>query len=192
MGNGAAQVDGTDGALAATIAALRWPAQADEARRLAALGVPRLLLVEPDAEPPPGADGLEVWLRLPADGGDIDERLRLLAKRAATGDRTVRLDEFGRLFVGKRWIALSEIQVRLLKVLIADFGEVVSMEQLLRAGWPNGASSTDNLRVLIYRLRARLVELGLELRSVRGRGVVLQHGVQKVSDGQRTGDGLGL
>jgi DNA-binding response OmpR family regulator len=177
MGNGAAEVDGTVEGSRRNIVALRWPAQANEARRLGALGVPRLLLVPPDADPPAGADDLEVWLRLPPDGGQIEERLCMVARKAASADRTVRLDEFGRLFVGQRWIAFSEIQVRLLRVLIANLGEVVSEEHLLQAGWPDHGSSANNLRVLIYRLRTRLLEVGLELRSVRGRGLVLQHPV---------------
>lgn len=157
----------------ANIVALRWPAEALEARRLAALGVPRLLLVQPGAEPPAGGDGLEVWLRLPLDGA-LDEQLCRLAERAISTDRTVRVDESGRLFVGRRWIALSEMQVRLASVMVSDFGEVVSERRLLDAGWPGGSRSAGNLRVQIYRLRARLLEVGLELQTIRGRGLVLQ------------------
>lgn len=156
------------------IVALRWPAEAGEARRLSALGVPRLLLVQPGAEPPPSADGLEVWVRFPPDGGQLEEQLRELADRAVHTDHTVRLDDFGRLFVGHRWIALSEIQVRVVTVLLADFGQVVTEQRLLRAGWADQRSSSANLRVLIYRLRSRLQEVGLELQTVRGRGLVLQ------------------
>jgi hypothetical protein len=157
-----------------SIVALRWPADADEAKRLAALGVPRLLLVQPGAEPPAGADGMEVWMRLPTDRGDIEEQFCRLAERAVTTDRTVRLDGFGRLFVGQRWIALSEIQVRLIDVLLADLGEVVSERRLLESGWPERSRSAGNLRVQVYRLRTRLLEVGLELRTIRGRGLVLQ------------------
>lgn len=156
------------------IVALRWPEEAGEARRLAALGVPRLLLVQPGAEPPAGADGLEVWLRLPSDGGDFEEQLCLLSDRALSTDRTVHLDEFGRLFVGRRWIALSGIQMLLATILVADFGEVVSDQRLLEAGWPDGSGSAGNLRVQVYRLRQRLLEIGLELETIRGRGLVLQ------------------
>lgn len=162
------------GAARPSIVAVRWPAEAAEARRLAALGVPRLLLVHADAEPPAGADGLEVWIRLPPDDGAFEEQLRLLADRALSMDRTVHLDKFNRLFVGSRWIALSEIQARLASVLVADFGEVISELRLLDAGWPDQPRSAGNLRVQVYRLRARLLEVGLELQTIRGRGLVLQ------------------
>ena len=162
------------------IVALRWPAEAVEARRLAALGVPRLLLVQPGAEPPAGADGLEVWLRLPPDGA-LEEQLCRLAERAVSIDRAVRVDESGRLFVGRRWIALSETQVRLARVMVGAFGEVVSERRLLDAGWPEQSRTAGNLRVQIYRLRARLPEVGLELQTIRGRGVVLQRKVARAN-----------
>ncbi len=172
----AEDADGEADRAPVNIVALRWPAEASEARRLAALGVPRLLLVPPGAEPPAGADGLEVWLRLPPDG-DVERELRRLAERAISADRTVRLDGDGRLFVGRRWIALSETQVRLASVMVSDFGEVVSERRLLEAGWPGEPRSTGNLRVQIFRLRARLPEVGLELQTIRGRGLVLQRRV---------------
>jgi hypothetical protein len=48
------------------LVALRWPAEAQEARRLANLGVPRLLLVQEGAEPPVRLFVGERWVALSA------------------------------------------------------------------------------------------------------------------------------
>jgi hypothetical protein len=44
-----------------------WPDHASDLERLSAFGVPRLLLVAPEAPPPEDGDCLQDWVRLPAD-----------------------------------------------------------------------------------------------------------------------------
>lgn len=156
------------------IVALRWPAEAVEARRLAILGVPRLLLVQHGAEPPVASDGLQAWLRLPADGGELEAHLCTLASSAPTPRGPVRLDEHHRLFVGDRWVALTATQARIAAALVADFGDLVTQDRLLRAGWPDAPPKPNNLRVQLLRLRERLGSVGLQLQSVRGHGLILQ------------------
>lgn len=51
------------------IVVLRWPEEEAAVERLAAAGVPRLLLVEAGADPPAGGDCREDWLRLPLTSG---------------------------------------------------------------------------------------------------------------------------
>ena len=114
-----------------------------------------------------------MWIRLPPDDGAFEEQLGLLADRALSMDRTVHLDKFNRLFVGSRWIALSEIQARLASVLVADFGEVISELRLLDARWPDQPRSAGNLRVQGYRPRARPLQGGLELETLTAAGVVV-------------------
>lgn len=156
------------------IVVLRWPAEALKARRLAILGVPRLLLVQEGAEPPVAGDGLQAWLRMPEDGGELEAHLSALARWAQAPKGPVRLDGHHRLFVGDRWVALSSTQARIVAALVASFGEVVTEGRLLEAGWPGSSPKSNNLRVQLFRLRERLASVGLELQSVRGQGLVLQ------------------
>jgi len=58
------------------VALVHWPAEEDRREELRRGGQPRLLLVEKGAPPIP-TDGLEDWIRLPAD--DIDLRVRVEA-----------------------------------------------------------------------------------------------------------------
>src|SRR6266516_7523345 len=83
----------TDG----SVVLLRWPRQAAEAERLAAEGVPRLLLVEPWAPPPECDDRLQDWVRLPATSADVLARLHVLERRLAGPHERPELDEGGEL-----------------------------------------------------------------------------------------------
>ena len=54
------------------------------------------------------------------------------------------------------------------------FGAVVGRELMARRAWPNGAPTRNALDVHILRLRRRIAPLGLEVRTVRSRGYLLQ------------------
>ena len=69
-----------------------------------------------------------------------------------------------------RWVVLSEIEERLAAVLIARLGQVVPIEALLEVGWPLGPPRECGWRPMMARLRRRCAEVGLEIRTVRGRG----------------------
>ena len=47
-------------------------------------------------------------------------------------------------------------------------------EVLSKHAWPEGAPTRNALDVHILRLRRRIAELGLEIRTVRSRGYLLQ------------------
>ena len=68
-------------AFAGEIALLTWPADSARAAHLAARQVPRLLLLDADAEPPERWDPLTDWVRLPARECDIEARLITLRLR---------------------------------------------------------------------------------------------------------------
>jgi hypothetical protein len=154
---------------------LRWPADQKRRRELADLGVPRLFLVNSDAAPPVCTDALEDWVRLPCDERDIDARMSALRARAtASPSARPQLDGNGRLLRSNRWVPLSPIEEQLCGLLIDEFGAVVSDRRLMAAAWPNGAGTPTGLRLQMTRLRRRIVDLGLEVRSVRGKGYVLQ------------------
>ena len=163
------------------IVVLRWPAEHANRERLAAEGRPRLLLVAPDSDPPDGRDCLEDWVRLPADDRDVAARLRALEVRAARHQQQPSTDERGRLTFNGDWVALSPIEERIVAVLAAHFGEVVSRDELLAAGWPDENPSDAALRVHLTRLRKEIAPLGLEIATVRGFGHVMQERVDERS-----------
>jgi hypothetical protein len=156
---------------------LRWPADRLVAEQLARRGVPRLLLVEPDSDPPVSVDPLEDWLRLPAADGDVKAKAVALARRAeqrSPPSDAPLLDGHGRLLRGARWVTLSPVEEQLMEALVEHFGEVVGDAVLVAQGWPDGGATMAALRIQLMRLRRRISALGLEIKTVRGRGYVLQ------------------
>ena len=169
---------------------LRWPPDPRRRRELADSGVPRLFLLDSDTPPPVCADPLEDWMRLPCDERDIDARMQALRARASTWTPALRpqLDGNGRLLRNHRWVPLSPIDEQLCQLLIAEFAEVVSDTRLMAAAWPDGAGTSTGLRLHMTLLRRRIAELSLEVRSVRGKGYVLQH-LRGTKDVSGNGDG---
>ena len=153
------------------VALIHWPS--DEALRveLAQIKHPRLLLVEPHADPPHISDILEDWVRLPVSREDRNARIRVLESRVSPGLPHVGDD--GSLHYRGSSTRLSEIQGDLMRTLIERFGAVVGREALVASGWPDGDATVGNLRVMVTRLRPALAPLGLQIRSVRSRGYLL-------------------
>ncbi len=164
---------------------IRWPAEEGRRAELASLGVPRLLLVDRDASPPLCSDPLEDWIRLPADERDIDARMDGLRARAPAWAPSIRpeLDGHGRLLRGSRWVPLSPTEEQLCTLLIGRFGTVVSDRDLITRGWPDGTGTSTGLRLQMTRLRRRIADLQLEIRSVRGQGYVLQSQASRTAGG---------
>ena len=158
---------------------LHWPAQAAEVAALAEIGAARLLLVAAEADPPVSVDSREEWIRLPADERDVAARILSLTRRLEPAQRPW-VDRDGRLFVGAEWVALSPTEGRLAGVLASSFGDVVTEADLGRGGWPAARPGDaprwgpNTLRVHLTRLRRRVAPLGLEIRSIRSRGFVMQ------------------
>jgi DNA-binding response OmpR family regulator len=153
---------------------LSWPT--DEARRaeLRAAAIPRLLLVDAHTPPPVASDGLEDWIRVPADEVDLRARIAALELRSAVQDRVEPLvDDDGVLHVGADWVALSPVEAQLVSALLTRFGAVVSRDSLSRAAWPDGAPGGNALDAHLVRLRRRVASVGLAIRTVRSRGFVL-------------------
>lgn len=152
---------------------VRWPSAADRLVELRDGRIPRLLVVESDAPPPVTTDELEDWVRLPVDEGDVIARVEALSRRAralATPD----LDVDGVVRFGDERAPVSPLEARLVGPLIERFGAVVSRTDLTRAGWPREAPGRNALDVHVLRLRRRLEPVGLEIRTVRSRGYMLE------------------
>lgn len=160
---------------AVDIVLLRWPDDSDRRRELAADGVPRLLVVDPDTPPPAAIDCLEDWVRDGADEDDVRARKAAVERRvAAHNGRVPQIDGDGVLRFGDKWVSLPPVESRLAAALVARFGAVVSRDALIDAGWPEGRPGRNVLDVHILRLRRRLACTGLAIRTVRSRGYLLE------------------
>jgi DNA-binding response OmpR family regulator len=154
---------------------VRWPTESERREQLIDRGVPRLILLEEDADPPASTDCLEDWIRVPAGEGDVSARVAALSGRAARHTSgTPSLDADGVLRNGSAWAPLPPVEARLTDALLERFGAVVSRENLARAGWPDGAPGRNALDVHVLRLRRRIGPLGLVIRTVRSRGYLLE------------------
>ncbi len=154
------------------VVVLRWPEQTDDVARLDLLGVPRLLLVEPGAEPPTSASCLQDWLRLPASDADVRARLHALSSRAEHHPSRPTVDTLGQLSHRGQAVFLSHLDQRIAEVLVRRFAEAVPDDDLRAQVWPEGATE-QALRVHISRLRRRLVPLGLTITCVRNVGYAM-------------------
>ena len=153
---------------------LRWPAQAALREPLRRAGIPRILLLGPDdlVPEPIGID--EDWLRLPADDADLRERVQRLRQwQAVLSADEPYVDEHQHLVRGGRAVRLSAAEARLVPVLLAAVGQVVSRAELQRCLGEDAPASGAALDAAMYRLRKRLRQAGCTLRPVRGRGYAL-------------------
>jgi DNA-binding response OmpR family regulator len=101
----------------------------------------------------------------------------MLEARAAVHHRVGEIPGLGpdgRLTLGGAWVALSPVEARLAGALVRRFGLVVDRASLAAAGHPDGPSGRAALDTQIARLRRRLAPLGLEIRTIRLRGYLLQ------------------
>jgi hypothetical protein len=154
------------------VALISWPSAEPRRVELRDAGLPRLLIVAEDCDPPITEDVLEDWVRSPSDPRDVQARVSTLRTRLARHTKP-HLDDDGRLHVGERWIALSPIDRRLVNALLDRFGTVASKTTLASVGWPAGVSSRSQLDVHMVRLRRRLEPLGLTVRTVHAKGYAL-------------------
>lgn len=162
----------------AEVAVLRWPNEEPLRRQLVVLGLPRMLLLEPGTAPPAELDELEDWMRIPADPSDLRARARSLHARSRTVTRpSPVLDDDGLLWMGTRWVAITEPQVPVVRLLLEHLDRVVRTEAVVAAyEGAGGSGHPASVRTLVSRLGARVATLGLELVTVRRRGVLLSAG----------------
>lgn len=144
-------------------------------RALADLGSPRLLLVAPGADPPIDLDDLEDWAWSDARAREVEARLASLDARASRVEQVAPVvDDDDVLHVGERWVALGPLEAKLARRLAARPGEVVGRHELEEAAWAGSAVRPNTTDRLVHRLRRHIEPVGLVLRTVRGRGYVLE------------------
>lgn len=156
---------------AATVALVRWPCGRAERSRLAAEGVPRLLLVEPGAQPPDDCTAEEDWIRSPADPIDLHHRLESLRRAWATP--LVQVDDDGLLWRDHRWVALGVVERALVAALLDRPGRLVGREALYASAWPDGGVDARALDRGMARIRPKLEPLGIQIHCVTGSGYLL-------------------
>jgi DNA-binding response OmpR family regulator len=155
------------------VALIAWPRDAEHAEQMRVAGLPRLLMLSDAAEPPVCDDELQDWVRVPSDPLEVSARMQALQLRAARL-RWPSLDDNGRFSVGGQWIALSPIEVGLMRALVEQFGAMVARAELARSAWPDKAPTRNQLDVRLRDLRRRLRPMGLRISVFRGRGFALQ------------------
>jgi hypothetical protein len=159
----------------APVELLHWPAQAESRPALARNGVPCLLLVAAGAGLPGPIAPTEDWVRLPADERDVAARAQALCLRLARSAAEPPRVADGVVTHGERRAELTDAEATALALLL-DAGGVVSREELTDAVWPHGAQGSRSLEALVYRLRVRLADVNIHVRTVRGRGYVVDAG----------------
>lgn len=151
---------------------VRWPSERDDRARLAAAGVPRLLLVEPGSSPPETWETDEDWIRIPADPIDLHQRAEVLRRRC-TPPPSIHVDEHGVLWHGEAWTALSPVEVALVGALLARVGHAVRRRELEGAAWSGESPDPRVLDRAVSRCRAKLASVGLGIHRIPGSGYLL-------------------
>ncbi len=156
---------------------VHWPEEADHLIRLRLAHSPRLVIVDVDVEPPDPPDHLEDWVRVTTPVGDIEIRTAQIARRAAVtaagGNEVHDLSDLGVFKWRRSTVVLSPIETRLTRALLFADGAVVPRQALESAGWPGSSVRRSTFDTSIARLRRRLAAVGLELRTIRNRGYLL-------------------
>ncbi|WP_205576417.1 winged helix-turn-helix domain-containing protein [Streptomyces europaeiscabiei] len=153
---------------------VRWPVQADLRTRCRKEGMPRLLVVEAGAQPPISSDPVEDWVRPPVSRDDLEARVAVLQNRFDSS-RVPTIDSTGTLSFGPHSITVSTTQAELLRLLIDRFGDVVHRTEFVqRFAGRTPALNRNSLDLHIMRLRRRLLPIELSIRTVWGRGYMLE------------------
>jgi DNA-binding winged helix-turn-helix (wHTH) protein len=160
----------------ANVELLRWPADAGRRDELAAEQRPRLLLVGAGVAPPL-LDREEDWIRVPADERDLWSRLQRLAELHDMRRRRPQLSDGVVLDHGGRSVIVSAGEGAVLRPLLDRFGLLVRWDELIGTLWPDGDGTLKLAVARVSRLRIRIAPIGLAVHNIRGRGVLLDHGV---------------
>jgi len=155
------------------IEVLLWPEEDDRRRRAAEAGVACLLLLGEEVVAPI-CRPTEDWIRPPVSADDLEARCRSLRSRVACIS-VPELDPDGALWFGGERVDVPVGQQPLVELLVDRYRAVVRHGELASAYAAGGGQPSDDaLKAAVVRLAPRLESVGLALRSIRGRGYLLE------------------
>lgn len=146
--------------------------------------VPVLILTARDAldDRVAGLDlGADDYMPKPFDLAEFEARVRALLRRSNYGaggslsHGLLRLDAAARrLFHRERPVDVSARELAVIELLLSRQGRVVSKEQMIDClfGWGEDVGS-NAIEVYVHRVRRKLEPFGIEIRTVRGMGYLL-------------------
>jgi two-component system OmpR family response regulator len=148
-------------------------------------GVPVLVMTARDTveERIAGLDlGADDYITKPFHLTELEARVRALIRRAhaaASSDLVhgrLRLDTAGRrLYMDEQPMDLTARELAVFELLLLRAGKVVTKQQIVDSlyGWED-VSSSNAVEVFIYRLRKKVEASGVNIRTIRGMGYLIE------------------